>query len=396
MKSMNNLIKEKAAAYFPQLVGLRRHLHTYPELSFEEHATAAFVSSTLEAAGISVQKGVAGTGLTALIEGRNPSSRCIALRADMDALPITEANDVPYRSQHEGVMHACGHDVHTTCLLGAAMILQELRDDFEGTIKLIFQPGEEKSPGGASLMIAAGVLQDPVPEAIFGLHVYPHLPVGTLGFRPGQYMASADEIYITIKGKGGHAALPHQTVDPIATAALVVTGLQQVVSRRSNPLSPTVLTFGKISGGHTTNVIPEQVELAGTLRTFDEAWRQEALDMIRKMTEDIAGACGAGVEVYYPGGYPPLYNDPDLTMKARSIAADYIGPEMLHELDRRMGAEDFAFYTRQIPGCFFRLGTNTNHEQFTAPVHNPHFDVDERCLETGAGFMAYLAINALS
>ncbi len=278
---MINTVKETAAAIQPELIDIRRHIHAHPELSFEEYNTVNFVAAELDKLNIPYIKGIAGTGLVALIEGRSPEKKCIALRADMDALPITEANEVPYKSQNIGVMHACGHDVHTTCLLGAARILQQQKDNFEGTIKLIFQPGEEMSPGGASLMIEAGVLENPKPVAIFGLHVYPQLPAGTVGFRSGQYMASADEIYITIKGKGGHAALPQQTVDPIAVTAMVVTGLQQLVSRKSNPLSPTVLTFGKIAGGATTNVIPDTVELMGTLRTFDETWRQEAIQHIK-------------------------------------------------------------------------------------------------------------------
>lgn len=379
----------------PLLQNIRHHLHTYPELSFEEFETARFVAAALDKAGIPYQSGVAGTGIVALIAGKEPGKKCIALRADMDALPIQEANDVSYRSQHPGIMHACGHDVHTTCLLGAASILNNLKDEFEGTIKLIFQPGEEKSPGGASLLIKEGVLENPRPEAIFGLHVYPQLPAGTAGFRQGQYMASADEIYITIKGKGGHAALPQQTVDPIATAALIITGLQQIVSRKSNPLSPTVLTFGKISGGSTTNVIPESVELMGTLRTFDETWRAEAKNLIRNITTQIANAYGAEAIIDMPPGYPSLKNDPELTARAADFARAYLGTENVHDLEMRMGAEDFSFYTREIDGCFFRIGTNSNHTHFTAPVHNAHFDIDENALVTGAGLMACIAFKQM-
>jgi amidohydrolase len=392
---MTKAIHQLAADILPDLIRIRRHIHQHPELSYQEYETMNFVAAELAKLGINYQKGVAETGLVALIEGKNPEKKCIALRADMDALPILEANETSYVSQNKGVMHACGHDVHTTCLLGAARILQQYKDEFEGTIKLIFQPGEEKNPGGASLMIKAGVLENPKPEAIFGLHVYPSLPAGTAGFRGGQYMASADEIYITIKGKGGHAALPQQTVDPIAVAAMVITGLQQVVSRKSNPLSPTVLTFGKISGGSATNIIPDSVELLGTLRTFDEAWRKEALQHVHTITTQIAAAYGAEAIVDIPDGYPSLFNDPATTDMACGFAKDYLGDENIKDLELRMGAEDFAFYTHHTKGCFFRIGTSQNGEKYTLPVHNAHFDIDENALKTGAGLMAYIAINTL-
>lgn len=392
---MIDRIREKAKQYFPEIQAIRHHIHTYPELSFEEYNTSAFISTQLTNWGIKHQTGVAGTGVVGIIEGENPSKRCIALRADMDALPIQEANDTDYRSQNTGVMHACGHDVHSSCLLGAARILNDIKEEFEGTIKLIFQPGEEKHPGGASLMIEAGVLQNPKPDAIFALHVYPHLPCGTAGYRAGQYMASADEIYITIEGKGGHAALPHQTIDPIAIAAQVITALQQVVSRKNNPLMPTVLTFGKIAGGFATNVIPDKVELLGTLRTMDEKWRNEARKWIKDITEQICSAYGAHAIVDMPPGYPSLYNDPALSKQAEAWGTEYLGSENVHTLDMRMAGEDFSFYTHHMPGCFFRIGTNRNNEQFTAPVHNAHFDIDENALEIGTGLMAWTAFNAL-
>ena len=392
---MNRKIREKAEAYFPEINAIRQHIHAYPELSFQEHNTAAFISGRLSDWGISHTKGVAGTGILATIEGRNPSKRCIALRADMDALPIKEANDVPYVSQNEGVMHACGHDVHSSCLLGAARILHDLKDEWEGTIKLLFQPGEEKHPGGASMMIAEGVLENPRPDAIFALHVYPHLPSGTAGFRAGQYMASSDEIAITIEGKGGHAALPHQTIDPIAIAAHVITGLQQVISRKGNPLIPSVLTFGKISGGFANNVIPDKVEILGTLRTMDETWRYQAHEWIKTITEQTCAAYGAKAIVDIPVGYPSLFNDPGLTLEAEAWARDYLGGENVHTLNMRMAAEDFSFYTHHVPGCFFRIGTSLNDEKFTAPVHNAHFDIDENALKVGVGLMAWIAYNAI-
>lgn len=388
-------IREKAEAYFPEVQAIRHHIHANPELSFKEFNTSQFISEKLKSWGIEHITGVAGTGVIGLIKGKNADKRCIALRADMDALPIQEANATEYRSQNDGVMHACGHDVHSSCLLGAARILHETRDEWEGTIKLIFQPGEEMHPGGASIMIKEGVLENPKPQAILALHVYPHLPSGTAGFRAGQYMASADEIYITIEGKGGHAALPQQTVDPISIAALLITGLQQVVARKANPLIPSVLTFGKIQGGFATNVIPDKVEILGTFRTMDEKWRYEAHKWIKDFTEQTCAAYGAKAIIDIPQGYPSLFNDPKLTDSVEGFAKEYLGEEKVRTLDMRMAGEDFSFYTHHMPGCFFRIGTNKDNKEFTAPVHNAHFDIDEDALKTGMGLMAWCAISQL-
>lgn len=393
---MIDKIKDVAAQLLPELIAIRRHLHAHPELSYQEFETAAYIAKQLDKLGIPYTKDIAGTGIVALIEGKNPQKKCIALRADMDALPITELNTTDYISKNKGVMHACGHDVHTTCLIGAAIILSKYKNEFEGSIKLIFQPGEEKSPGGAFLMINEGVLENPKPEAILGLHVYPQLPAGTVGFRSGQYMASADEVYITVNGKGGHAALPHQTIDPIAISALIITALQQIVSRKSNPLSPTVLTFGKIEGGSATNIIPDSVHIMGTLRTFDEQWRQEAIQHIKNITTQIATAYGASAVVNIPPGYPSLYNDPVVTSFARQSAEKFLGNDNVKALDMRMGAEDFSFYTLHTKGCFFRIGTNQNNEHFTLPVHNAHFDIDENAIATGVGTMSYIALQYLA
>ncbi len=387
-------IQGYAQALLPKLVMIRQHLHKHPELSFEEVQTMNYVAAQLDDLGIPYEKGIAGTGIVALIEGPE-SGKCIALRADMDALPIAEQNEVPYKSLHEGVMHACGHDVHTTCLLGAAEILWQNRSALKGTVKLIFQPGEEQSPGGASLMIEAGVLKKPVPDAIIGLHVFPELPSGYLGFRAGQYMASADEIHITIKGKGGHAALPQSTVDPIVIAANIIVQLQQIVSRRSHPLTPTVLSFGHINGGHVTNVIPEEVTLKGTLRTFDESWRKEAVRLIHEVVNHNCAAWGATAVIDSPPGYPCLYNDEALTASVKGYAEEYLGADYIKPLAMRMTAEDFSFYTQEIPGCFFRLGTNKDNKEYMVPVHNPHFDIDEAALVTGAGTMAWAALSYL-
>ncbi len=388
-------IRAKSEQYFPEVQAIRHHIHAHPELSYEEHNTAEYVAAQLKKLGIPYTTGVAGTGVVALIEGKNPGKRCVALRADMDALPIQEENETAYRSKNNGVMHACGHDVHTSCLLGAAHILNDLRNEWEGTVKLIFQPGEEKNPGGASLMIKDGVLENPKPAAILALHVYPQQPSGTVGLRAGHYMASADEIYITIEGKGGHAALPHQTIDPIAISALVITGLQQVISRKANPLLPSVLTFGKIAGGFATNVIPDKVELLGTFRTMNEKWRYEAHQWIKDFVTHTCEAHGAKAHVEIPAGYPSLFNDPVLTAQAEEWGKVYVGESNVYELDMRMAGEDFSFYTHHVPGCFFRIGTSKDGKEFTAPVHNSHFDIDEESMKTGMGMMAWCALNAL-
>lgn len=389
-------VEQQVNNLLPELIRIRRHLHQHPELSFQEFQTSAYVSERLTEMGIIKQETLAETGIVALIEGRNPEKFCVALRADMDALPIEEANTISYCSQNKGVMHACGHDVHTTCLLGAATILNGLKDKFEGTIKLIFQPGEEKCPGGASLMIKAGAMKNPSPSAIFGLHVDPSLQRGTVGFRSGQYMASTDELHIRIIGKSGHAALPHLAVDPISISALIITALQQIVSRKANPLIPTVLTFGKISGGTATNIIPEEVQILGTLRTLDETWRAEAKDLIRETVQNIAQANGAKAEIKIPPGYPSVFNHPELTQLARKASIQKLGKENVLALDKRMTAEDFSFYGLECPACFYRLGTNLNNEKFTHSLHNAHFDVDESAIAIGVQMMSLLALKALS
>ncbi|GEP90492.1 hippurate hydrolase [Chitinophaga terrae (ex Kim and Jung 2007)] len=388
---MKNRIKELAKAYAPELIAVRHHLHSHPELSFQEYNTTAFIQQKLKEYGVNFKAGIAGTGIIALIEGKNPSSKTIALRADIDALPITEANNVPYKSTNEGVMHACGHDVHTSCVLGAVKILNELKDELEGTIKVLFQPGEEKHPGGASIMIAEGALENPKPDAILGLHVHPSLEVGKLGFHAGKYMASADEIYITVKGKGGHAAQPHLTVDTILVASQLVVSLQQIISRNNNPFSPSVLSICAFNGGFTTNVIPSEVKLMGTFRAMDETWRFKAHELIRKQAIGIAEAMGAEIDVEILVGYPVLDNNEAVTNKAIELATEYLGPENVGDTEIRMGAEDFAFYSQVIPACFFRLGTGNAAKGITSGVHTPTFDVDERAIEIGMGTMAYLA-----
>lgn len=388
-------IKALAKQYAPEFIDIRHHLHAHPELSYQEYETSKFVQDKLFELGIPFDI-KATTGVIGLIKGRNPNSRVIALRADMDALPIQEENEVPYKSTHDGVMHACGHDVHTTCLLGAAKILNELRNEWEGTIKLIFQPGEEKNPGGASLLIKEGVLDNPAPACIFGLHVHPGLAVGKMSFRAGKVMASADELYITIKGKGGHAASPHLCIDPILIASHLIIALQQVVSRNNDPHNPTVLSITSFKGGETTNVIPNEVKLKGTFRAMDETWRFKAHELIRKMATDLVHSMGGETDLLIDVGYPSVYNNEALNEIAKEKATAFIGEANVEETEKRMGAEDFGYYSQQIPGCFFRLGVMNKEKGITAGVHTPTFNIDESAIEIGMGMMAWLGSSVKS
>lgn len=389
-------IKSLSKEYFPATVKLRRHLHQNPELSFEEKKTAAFVAAELHAIGLTPREGVAGTGVTALISGKNPGGRVIALRADMDALPITEQNDVPYRSQNPGVMHACGHDVHTSSLLATARILQEIRHELEGSIKLIFQPGEEKAPGGASMMIREGVLQSPDVNSIIGQHVAPNIPAGKIGFREGMYMASTDEIYMRVHGKGGHGAAPHMTIDPVVVASNIIVSLQQIISRNRNPAYPSVLTFGKVIAEGATNIIPNDVYIEGTFRCMNEEWRAEGLERMKKMAEGIADAMGARCEFWIVKGYPFLKNHPELTRKIRRYATKYVGKENIVDLDLWLAGEDFAFYSQVTDASFYRLGTRNEARGIISGVHTPTFDIDETALELGPGLMAWMAVEEVN
>ncbi|MBR9921396.1 MAG: amidohydrolase [Bacteroidetes bacterium] len=396
MQSILQRIQEEANKNLQRVTDWRRHIHANPELSFKEVETGKFISKILTEAGIEHQHGVADNGVVALIKGNNPESRTVALRADIDALPITEANDVPYKSKVDGVMHACGHDVHSASLLGAAQILHKVRDSFSGTVKLIFQPAEEMMPGGASIMIREGVLENPKPEAIFGQHVHPPLEVGKIGMRPGMYMASADELYLTVNGRGGHGALPQDCIDPILLISHIIVGLQQVVSRRSDPTIPTVLTIGKInSEGGNTNVIPNAVHALGTFRTMNEEWRMRAHDIMRETVAGIAKSMGGEAELRIVKGYPFLINDEEVTRAAKKYAIEYLGEENVVDLPIRMTAEDFSYYTHHAPGCFYRLGTGNPEKGITSPVHTTTFNIDEAALEWGAGLMAWMAVRRL-
>ncbi len=389
---LSEKIKQLAANYKSEFIAIRRHLHANPELSYVEFNTSTFIQQKLSSFGIAFTK-MATTGVVCVIEGKNPQSRIIALRGDMDALPIAEQNKVDYISLVNGVMHACGHDVHTTIMLGAAKILQELKDEFEGTVKIIFQPGEERNPGGASYMIRDGVLQNPVPQGIVALHVHPGLEVGKLSFRKGRVMASADEIYITIRSKGGHAAAPHLTADTVLIASTLIVSLQQIISRNNNPTAPSVLSICSIQGGHTTNVIPSEVKLMGTFRAMDETWRYKAHELITKQAKGLVESMGAEIDVHIDIGYPTVDNDPIFTEAVWQQANAYMGKENVLETELRMGAEDFGYYTQKIPGCFYRLGVRNEELGIVNNVHTPLFNIDENAIEIGIGMMAWLGVS---
>lgn len=393
--SLLDTIKSLALANSKQVIELRRHIHANPELSYQEYNTAKFVGEQLRALNIEIKE-IATTGLVAEVKGRNPEKKMIALRADMDALPILEANDVPYKSKNPGVMHACGHDVHTSSLLGTAKILHEIKDQFEGTVRLLFQPGEEKNPGGASYMIRDGALKNPQPSGIIGQHVFAMLPVGKIGFREGMYMASADEIYLKVIGKGGHGAAPELAVDPIVIASHIIIALQQIISRNANPRQPTVLTFGNIIGKGATNIIPNEVNIAGTFRAMNEEWRASALHKIKKMAESIAEGMGGKCEVEISHGYPYLENNPELTRRIKAAAIDYVGHENVVDIDITLGAEDFSYYSQVIPASFYRIGIRNEAKGITSNVHTPNFDIDEDALKISTGLMAWMAIKELA
>ncbi|MHA8051618.1 M20 metallopeptidase family protein [Aquirufa sp. ROCK-SH2] len=395
MSSILEKIKQLAIQNSKETIANRQHIHQNPELSFHEFQTQAFIEALLTSYGIKSEK-IANTGLIALIEGKNPQKKVVALRADIDALPILETNDLPYKSQNPGVMHACGHDVHASSLLGTAKILQSLKGDFEGTVKLLFQPAEEKAPGGASIMIEEGALENPRPNGILGQHVATNIPVGKIGFREGMYMASADELYLTVNGLGGHGAMPDNCIDPVVIASHIIVAMQQIISRNKNPKLPSVLTFGKFIANGATNVIPDEVKIEGTFRAMDETWRAEGLAKMKKLAEGIAEAMGGSCEFTVLKGYPFLQNNPELTRRMKSAAIEYMGEENVIDLDIWMAAEDFAFYTHHVDACFYRLGVRNEERGIVNGVHTPNFNIDEQALEHGPGLMAWLAIQELS
>lgn len=387
-------IKQIATTIHNDVIENRRYLHAHPELSFNEYGTSAFIKAKLDEMQIA-WKEMAGTGVVAVIKGEKPSEKIIALRADMDALPITEANIIDYISQNKGVMHACGHDVHTSSLLGAAQILQSIKSKFGGTIKLIFQPGEEQLPGGASMMIKAGVLENPKPDAVIGLHVLPSLECGKIALRKGKQMASMDEIDMFVRGKGGHGAQPHQNIDPVVISAHIIIASQQIVSRMADPTLPTVLSFGKIIANGAVNVIPDEVYIEGTFRTLDETWRAEAKKRMKKMAEDMAASMGGSCEFIIKDGYPFLINNDMLTENVQNFSREYLGKENVLEADIWMAAEDFSYYSQNADACFYLLGVGNKNKNISSALHTPTFNIDEDVLSISTGLMAYIAVKQL-
>lgn len=395
MKDIRKIIQQLSSEHFKEIRNIRRHLHQHPELSCEEFQTAEFVCQKLDEYGIPYKKGVAKTGVIGLIVGINPSGKVIALRADMDALPIMEETNVDFKSLVPGKMHACGHDVHMACLLGASKILMMIRDQFEGSIKLIFQPSEEIYPGGAIGMIHEGILKNPDVSNVIGQHVINSVDAGKIGMKAGHYMASSDEFFLKITGKGGHAATPEQLIDPILIASHIIVGLQQIVSRNANPITPTVISFGRIIGDGQTNIIPNEVTVDGTLRTYDEEWRKKIHEKIGFMACGIAESMGGSCETRISHGYPFLHNDEQLTKKLNAYAVEYLGENNVVDLEARMTSEDFAYFAGEVPSCFYRLGIRNETKGIISNLHTPAFDVDESCLETGMGLMAWFAVKQL-
>jgi amidohydrolase len=387
-------IRDTASRYTEDTIRIRRHLHANPELSFQEKETAEYISSLLHDWGIPHRTGEGdGHGIVAEISGTGQGPT-VALRADMDALPIREETGLEYASRNPGVMHACGHDFHTASLLSAARVLKDISGQFSGTVRCLFQPAEEKIPGGAVGMIRHGVL-DGV-SCIIGQHVNPELPAGTAGFREGLFMASVDDVFLTVKGRGGHGAKPHQNLDPVVTAAQIVVALQQIVSRNADPLQATVLSFGRFIADGATNIIPDQALLSGTFRAMNEEWRDLALTRIREISDGVARALGADCTVEIRRGYPALENDPGLTERLRSDAHRFLGADAVRTLPPAMWAEDFAYYCREIPGCFYNIGVAEPNRCPGAAVHTSGFRIDESALGTGYALMVWFALQELT
>jgi len=395
-KELKRRIKSRVSGMFQEIVEIRRHLHRNPELSFHETETSAFVREHLDRHGISYKSGYCKHGIVAEIKGKS-RGRTVYLRGDMDALPIQEENETPYKSTRDGIMHACGHDVHTTSVLGSAVILNELKSELKGTVRVIFQPGEEKLPGGASIMIKEGAIKNPASSVIYGQHVHPPLESGKVGFHPGEYMASADELYLEVIGRGGHAALPQDCIDPILVSSAIIQSLHQLVSRYSNPQIPSVVSIGKIySDGGATNVIPDRVIMQGTMGTMDEGNRETLHKAMRRMVNSTAKAYGAKARLRIKIGYPSLKNDPAFVMQSVGFAEEYLGKKNVVMLPKRMTAEDFSYFSQMMPSCFYRLGTGNETLGITAPVHNALFDIDEEALKVGVGLMSYMAVRKLA
>jgi hippurate hydrolase len=393
---MKDRIQQLTSIYSDYVITCYRHLHAHPELSFQEFETSRFIQQELTNMDITFRAGIAGTGVLGKVEGKNPQKKVIALRADIDALPVCELVDIPWKSKNVNVMHACGHDAHTACLLGVARILSQVKNEFEGTVLLIFQPGEEKAPGGARLMLEAGIFDELEPELIIGQHVSVDYPTGTMSFLPGLIMASADEIHVKIHGKGGHGALPHLCNDTVLAAAQTLVSLQQVRSRLCHPLTPMVLTFGKLIASGAQNIIPHEVILAGTLRTIDEGWRIEAKAHILRIITETVSAYGCTAEIEMPDGYPCVINNDEITAKATEFATEWVGKKNIEKLELRMTGEDFSFFTQKYPSTFYRFGIKSEINADTGGLHSPIFRIDEKALITGMGGMAWLALKFLN
>jgi amidohydrolase len=390
-------LREDVDEIMPGVIADRRHLHQHPELGFQEFETSKFVAERLAALGVEdVRTGIAVTGVTGLIRGtREGGSGKVALvRADMDALPILEENAVDYRSQHDGTMHACGHDAHTAMLMGLTRILRDRRDRFSGTVKVLFQPAEEGG-GGAKVMIDQGVLEDPKVDAVFGMHVAQEMPVGLIGVRPGPAMAASDRFDVTIKGRGGHGARPQGTIDPIAVGAQIVVALQTIVSRETDPTVPAVVTVGAFQAGQANNVIPDTATLRGTVRSFEEGERKRLAERIEAVVRGIAGAMRAEVDFNYHFGYPPTVNDPAMTELVREVAGQVIGADKVIDEPLHMGAEDFSYFLQRKPGAFFFVGTRNPEKGFVWGHHHPRFDIDEEGLAVGMETMANVVLRYL-
>ena len=388
-------VQQLAKAYAPHFVGVRRHLHENPELSFREYKTCAYIKEQLLAIGISEIISVAETGLLATIRGKG-NGGSVLLRADIDALPITEKNEIAYASINDGVMHACGHDAHAASLLLCAKILWNMKDGLSGDVRLLFQPGEEVMPGGASVVMNEVAYKNMVNLPHIGQHVRPDIPVGKVGFRSGKFMASMDELFLTIKGKGGHAAMPEKAIDSVLIASHIIVAAQQLVSRMGSPQTPSVLSFGKVMADGAINVLPDEVRIEGTFRTLDEVWRKKALEKLEKLVTSIADAMGGSCELKINHGYPHLTNNTPLTEQLKVYAENYLGKEGIVELDQWMAAEDFAYYSQKSPACFYMLGVGNEQKNITSGLHTPTFDLDESALEIGGGLMAWFAISTLA
>lgn len=395
MPGIKETILSKSSDLKEDVIRLRRHFHKYPELSYEESETASFICNWLEKNNIRFRKGIAGTGIIGTIEGKLKGDHVVAIRAEMDALPVSERTQTDFTSVNPGKMHACGHDAHMSMLLGTASILNSMRDQFGGTVLLIFQPGEEKSPGGARLMIESGELNNPKPDIFIAQHILPELETGKVGYKSGRYMASCDEIYITVTGKGGHAALPSLTTDQIYIASNLVIRLKDsMLKQQTINKIPTVLGIGRISGEGATNVIPEKVEIAGTFRTFDEKWRAGGLDLVKSVADETAREYGVKIDVNIAEGYPVLINDQDLTLKARVLSEELLGQDKIETYDIRMSSDDFSFYSALAPSLYYRVGIRKKNSEMRK-LHTADFDIDENGLETGVANLSWLVYNFL-